>query len=81
MTLNEYINSNILSTAEKDTLSTRLYTFLNRVFTPSFAEELYKIFEQVEVTEKNRKDDVIAMTYTVPNKKIILNMQLLDVCL
>lgn len=71
MTLNEYINSNILSTKEKDTLEVRLLAFLNRIFTPSFARELYKIFQDVEITEKNRKDDVIAMTY--PNKKIVLN--------
>lgn len=73
MTLNEYITSNILSTQEKDTLSFRLYSFLSRVFSASFANELYKIFEEVEVTEKNRKDDVIAMTYSVPKKKIVLN--------
>lgn len=73
MTLNEYITSNILSTQEKDTLAFRLYAFLGKVFSSSFAEELYKIFKEVEVTEKNRKDDVIAMTYTIPKKKIVLN--------
>ena len=73
MTLNEYITSNILSTQEKDTLSFRLYAFLSKVFAPSFAEELYDIFKEVEITEKNRKDDVIAMTYSIPKKKIVLN--------
>lgn len=71
MTLNEYITSNVLSSAEKDTLELRLVAFLHKVFTPAFAEELHKIYQNVNVTEKNRKDDVIAMTY--PNKKIVLN--------
>ena len=73
MTLNEYINSSVLSTAEKDTLSFRVYAFLSKVFSPSFASELHKIFDETEIAEKNRKDDVIAMTYTIPKKKIVLN--------
>ena len=73
MTLNEYINSNILSTEEKDSLSFRLYSFLSKVFSSSFAKELYSIYENVEITEKNRRDDVIAMTYSVPKKRIVLN--------
>ena len=71
MTLNEYFVSNVLSTKEKTTLETRLAFFLHKVFSPKFAEELLKIYRQVEVTEKNRKDDVIAMTY--PGKRIVLN--------
>ena len=71
MTLNEYINSNVLSSSEKEDLPFRLNAFLNKVFTASFANELYKIYEKVNITEKNRKDDVIAMTY--PNKRIVLN--------
>ena len=73
MTLNEYITSNVLSTKEKDTLEVRLLAFLNKIFTPSFANELHKIYQTVNITEKNRKDDVIAMTYTTPNKRIVLN--------
>ena len=72
MTLNEYITSNVLSTQEKNTLETRLVYFLNRIFTPKFADELHKIFQTINITEKNRKDDVIAMTYPI-SKKIVLN--------
>lgn len=71
MTLNEYINSNVLSTMEKDTLSTRLYSFLVKIFTTSFADDLYAFFQKANVVEKNRKDDVIAMTFA--NKRIVLN--------
>ena len=73
MTLNEYINSNVLSSEDKQNLEARLVAFLHKVFTPKFAEELYKIYKEVDVTEKNRKDDVIAMTYAYPRKKIVLN--------
>lgn len=73
MTLNEYITSNVLSSSEKMSLEVRLLNFLNKVFSPSFAKELYKIYQSVEITEKNRKDDVIAMTYSVPKKRIVLN--------
>lgn len=73
MTLNEYITSNVLSSSEKNTLEVRLVNFLNKVFTAGFAKELYKIYQEFEITEKNRKDDVIAMTYSVPKKKIVLN--------
>lgn len=71
MTLNEYITSNVLSTQEKDTLEVRLVAFLNKIFTPNFADELHNIYKSVDIKEKNRKDDVIAMTY--PNKRIVLN--------
>lgn len=71
MTLNEYITSSVLSSKEKNTLEARLVAFLNKVFTPSFAKELENIYKKINIVEKNRKDDVIAMTY--PNKKIVLN--------
>lgn len=72
MTLNEYFVSNVLSTKEKDTLEMRLTFFLNKVFSPKFAEELLKIYKQHEIVEKNRKDDIIAMTYPL-SKKIAIN--------
>jgi len=72
MTLNEYITTNMLSTEEKDALSLRLNFFLNKIFSRSFANELYDIYKTINITEKNRRDDVIAMTYSF-NKKIVLN--------
>jgi len=72
MTLNEYIISNELSSSEKDDLSFRLVTFLNKVFSSSFAEDLENIYKTVDIVEKNRKDDVIAMTYPI-SKRIALN--------
>ena len=72
MTLNEYIISNELSSSEKDDLSFRLVTFLNKVFSSSFAKELENIYKTVDIVEKNRKDDVIAMTYPI-SKRIALN--------
>ena len=72
MTLNEYITSNILSTQEKDTLAFRLYAFLGKVFSSSFAEELYKIFKEVEVTEKNRKDEA---SFTKMEKDLSKNIK------
>lgn len=71
MTLNEYINSTVLSTSEKDSLTARMYAFLTKVFSPEFAAYLRRIFDKINIIEKNRKDDVIAMTYS--DKKIVLN--------
>lgn len=71
MDLQEYIVTNMMEKDEKEVFSKDMKKFLNSVFAPNFAEYLYKLYNDIDIVEKKRAEDLIAVTYLA--KRIELN--------
>jgi len=71
MTLNEYFFATKQDKEKVEYLKESLRSFLRKNFTSDFAKELIGYLDKIKIVFKERKDDVVAMTFS--DKEITIN--------